>query len=460
MPRRRDITAELKSFVTGNKNSFAKTYKEKVIQTIISRFLDARMDQVRIYHALHASKALLETVRAGEAFAFQEAVLTKERSKEIAYHSQRDHTCHTLNNFILGWYIYEQSDCLKKSFAEVFERRKLGVGKPDNIKFGTIWIYVSLLHDIGYIFEGDFSDPGAFESHKGIKAAIGCLENYFNKAFWKDNRLDAEDKKALLNEELIENFNISASSIEELSESLQSIHNLTTLLEDVDKFYAGSVRRTNNSFEIWSENYRFFSNEKMSKKIDKLRTDFKVLRTDGIKKGGPKILNHGVCSGLILLRFVTYYYLVFCGVKSLPDDKKFSKLKGRYESKEWPLTVDLWWSGLVWATAATAIHDRYQALIDTNDPDDRLSFLDDPLAFLGILVDEMQLWDRFKVFDPTKGHKFDEIPTQSSEVQLEKSAGGRKIVFSAPRHEIDVLEKSLDERLADWREVIFLDPVS
>lgn len=177
----RDIAAELKSFVTARENSFVKTYKKKgIVGNVIPRFLDARMDQVRIYHALHASRALLETVRAGEAFAFQEAVLAKERSKEIAYHSQRDHTCHTLNNFILGWYIYENSAPLRKSFSEVFEKRKFGIGRPDHIRFAAVWIYVSLLHDIGYIFEGDFSKPAAFKKHEGIKAAIKCLKDHFD----------------------------------------------------------------------------------------------------------------------------------------------------------------------------------------------------------------------------------------------------------------------------------------
>jgi len=455
----RDIAAELKSFVTARENSFVKIYKKDgIVRNVIPRFLDARMDQVRIYHALHASRALLETVRAGEAFAFQEAVLAKERSKEIAYHSQRDHTCHTLNNFILGWYIYENSPPLRKSFSEVFEKRKFGIGRPDHIRFAAVWIYVSLLHDIGYIFEGDFSQPAAFKKHGGIKTAIKCLKDHFDREFWKSNLLSESDKKALIGKGVIDKFDISVSSIGELSDCLQSITDLTSPLGQVEKVYLKPARNTRNAFDLWSENYRFFANEKMCKKIDKLKVDFEKLRTQGIKKGGPKILNHGVCSGLILLRFVTYYYALYYAMKSLANDKQFSKPTGRYKMIERDYSIDLWWSGLVWATAATAIHDRYHALVDKKTvDDDRLSFLDDPLTFLGILVDEMQLWDRFKVFDPTKGHTFDKIPTQSIDVQLENSRTIGKIVFSAPPHEIDGLRQSLDERLADWREVIFLD---
>ena len=158
-----------------------------------------------------------------------------------------------------------------------------------------------------------------------------------------------------------------------------------------------------------------------------------------------------------MLQFVTYYYLLNAGLELVKDADKFSGLKRRYDQKERKYSIDFWWSGLVWATAATGIHDRYQALIDTTLEGDKLAVSDDPLTFLGILVDEMQLWDRYRVFDPTRGHKFDEIPTQSSDVKLKVEKSLRKIVFSAPRHETDKLEKSLDVQLEDWREVVFVN---
>jgi hypothetical protein len=450
-----DIATELKSFVTDSAKPFEQRYKKDVGEEI-PKFLDARMDQVRIYHALQASKALLETIDDREAFAFQDAVLKKERSREIAYHSQRDHTCHTLNNFILGWYIYHNSAGLKDSFSDAFKKRNFGIEKSDERKFAAIWIHVSLLHDIGYIFEGDFSEPKSFANHKGVKSATDCLQNFFDKGFWTHNLLTPKDRDQLVADGLIHRYDVTAISIEQLSERLQQVGDLKLLLEEVERIFAKPVSNIDlhNAFALWSENYKFFSNEKMSRKIDKLKFDFEKLRTHGIGKGGPKILNHGVCSGLILLQSSTYYYLLYFLVESLRRENAASDLVRRYDRKTRNYSIDLWWSGLVWATAATAIHDRYQALLEDTDSEDRLSFSDDPLAFLGILVDEMQLWDRFRVFDPTKGHKLDEIPTQSSDVTLGVDNG--KIRFSVPRHQIDNLEKSLDERLADWKEVVLI----
>ncbi len=411
----RDIATELTSFATDAKKPFEKAYRE-ITGKEISKFLDARMDQVRIYHALKASKALLDTVGMREAFTFQDIVLRKERSREIAYHSQRDHTCHTLNNFILGWYIYQNNAGLQKSFSRAFAERGLRVGQSDDVKFAAIWIYVSLLHDIGYLFEGDFSKPDAFENNEGIKNAIECLKNFFGNGFWANNVLRPDDRDCLIAEELIRNFDISAASMEDLSNCLQSMSNLTPLLKEVRHGFPKIAVKmdVDNAFDLWCENYNSFSNKKMSKKINQLRSDFHGLRTRGIGKDGPKILNHAVCSGLILLQCTTYYYLLYYAIESLKKADKLPDIVGRYELKPREYSIDLWWSGLVWASAAVAIHDRYHALIEDKNGEDRLSFSDDPLTFLGILVDEMQLWDRFRVFDPTQGHKFEDIPTQSS----------------------------------------------
>ena len=453
-----DIAAELQLFVTDAGKPFDKAYS-KITGKEISKFLNARMDQVRIYHALKASKALLDTVGFTEAFIFQDVVLRRERSREIAYHSQRDHTCHTLNNFILGWYIYQNNAGLKKSFSQAFAKRGLGVGKSDDVKFAAIWIYVSLLHDIGYIFEGDFSKPSAFENDKSVKKAIKCIRDFFGNGFWTNNLLNSADRDCLIDEGLIHKFDISAASMQDLSDRLQFLGNLKPLLEEAGRGFPKAVIKTdvNNAFDLWSKNYAFFANKKMSDKINQLRSDFQTLRTRGIAKDGPKILNHAVCSGLILLQCTTYYYQLYSAIASLKKANKLPDIVGRFDLKQRSYSIDLWWSGLVWATAAVAIHDRYHALINKNGRD-KLSFSDDPLAFLGILVDEMQLWDRFRVFDPTQGHKFEDIPTQSSDVGL--TVFGGKVMFSAPRHEIENLEKSLDERLADWREVVFLKAVN
>jgi hypothetical protein len=452
-----DIATELKTFVTDGGKSFEPHYA-KIVGPEISKFLDARMDQIRIYHALKASKALLGTVDASEAFTFQDAVLWKERSRQIAYHSQRDHTCHTLNNFILGWYIYQNSPALKDSFSSAFAKRKLGDGRPDEIKFGSTWIYVSLLHDIGYIFEGDFSKPGAFENNKGVKKAIECLNGYFDKAFWTHNQLRPRDRDLLFDEKLMRRFDISAGSMKQVSDCLQLINNLQPLLESVEERFSTKIRNCpNDAFGIWSANYKFFGNKKMSKKIDELKMDFQHLRSHGIGKNGPKILNHGVCSGLILLQSITYYNALYVVMASLKKTDKFADIVSRYRLKNRDYSIDLWWSGLVWATAAVAIHDRYNALVK-NRHVDALSFADDPLAFLGILVDEMQLWDRFRVFDPVQGPTLGKMPTQSSDVELSVVRG--KIRFAAPRHEIEVLEESLDERLADWKAIVFLNAIN
>jgi len=116
------------------------------------------MDEVRITTSNRAALEVLKTIGLGDFALFREAVLRRELTGEIAYVNQRDHSSHTLYNYLLGWYFFIQSGRLKKALAEEFNKR----GVPDSTfpftdystYFGCIWQYVSLLHDIGYMFEG------------------------------------------------------------------------------------------------------------------------------------------------------------------------------------------------------------------------------------------------------------------------------------------------------------------
>jgi hypothetical protein len=110
-----------------------------------------------------------------------------------------------------------------------------------------------------------------------------------------------------------------------------------------------------------------------------------------------------------------------------------------------------WWGGIVWATAASALHNYIQ---DDKAKKDPLSIEEDALAYLGILVDILQEWDRYKVFSsPADVGKL----VQGNEVgmwTLEKD-GQSKIFISYPNAKIvKKVKGALDSSLKDWSEIV------
>jgi hypothetical protein len=89
--------------------------------------------------------------------------------------------------------------------------------------------------------------------------------------------------------------------------------------------------------------------------------------------------------------------------------------------------------GIVWGTAAVGLHNIQQmssaAKLDSDWPG-KLSLADDPLAYLGILVDIVQEWNRYSVFK-----MLDREPIQGIEVELGNTGGKVSLSFREPNGE-------------------------
>src|SRR5262249_23633828 len=137
----------------------------------LKRFLTATMDEVRTSTSTQVSLLILHIVGLSDAGKFREAVLRRELLGTIAYPRQRDHSSHTLYNYLLGWYFLRS--CPKLRAALTDQLRKRGVPHA-HIRpfattfqyFGYVWLYASLLHDIGYAFEGGLSSMALDDSSK------------------------------------------------------------------------------------------------------------------------------------------------------------------------------------------------------------------------------------------------------------------------------------------------------
>ena len=145
-------------------------------------------------------------------------------------------------------------------------------------------------------------------------------------------------------------------------------------------------------------------------------------------------LNHGVCGGLMLLQASTFWFEFMWSLKSptldynhyfkyIQDEQgasehvskqTFAKIEKNITQKLIPAHIWLrggfnymeWFKDL-WATAAVAIHDyvtkeTWNKKYDENKEDDKkekrkIDLKTDPLAYLEVLVDILQEWDRYTV---------------------------------------------------------------
>ena len=160
----------------------------------IGAFLSSTMDEVRTSTSNRVARSIMQIIEIKDFGLFRKSVLLRELTGTIAYPKQRDHSSHTLYNYLLGWYFFCHSTAIKNAFVQEFNKRGVKKGdwpfSTDATYFGCIWQYVSLMHDIGYMFEGGIPSLGFRESSE--QAAIGAraTREYFNREIWLDYNLE------------------------------------------------------------------------------------------------------------------------------------------------------------------------------------------------------------------------------------------------------------------------------
>ena len=120
----------------------------------LKRFLNATMDEVRTSASTRLAISILDIIGISDFGLFRDAVLRRELTGTIVYAKQRDHSSHTVYNYLLGWYFYRHCSIFADALAVEFQRRGVGRAKglepfsSDRRYFGAVWKYVTILHDI------------------------------------------------------------------------------------------------------------------------------------------------------------------------------------------------------------------------------------------------------------------------------------------------------------------------
>ncbi len=194
----------------------------------------------------------------------------------------------------------------------------------------------------------------------------------------------------------------------------------------------------------------------MAGRIRALREVFNSFVDEGPPGLGIKILDHGVCSGLLQLLASTYYYRLCAAAKSKASLAVYSK---SFATAKW--SPAFWWTGILWGTAAAAVHN-VQLQSDAAKKlskkwPGKLTLQEDPLAYLGIVVDVIEEWDRYSVFKTL--HR---DPVQGNEVSLSHENGKIVLSFSSPKAQknADDAREELDDSLEDWQSLIEIKPAA
>ena len=431
-------------------------------RTTLQSFLSSTMDEVRLHRASQFAKETLKLPAFEEVIPFRVAVLQREAGADTSYDKQRDHTAHTVNNWLLGWLFYQHSQKLREAFAKAIDDRKLlSPTRPSCAEaFGDVWTYASILHDIGYLFEGGIEKMSWHMHHEMARRGALLVNDFFGNRIWHEWEVhNAADRRAILDCGYKHLRLPVDGSVGGIVEGLQDMGGLGPLLADVKTSVAGQALHGLNgdrvgAFELWRAHYQNLGNQSMATRVDHARDDFGKLAYEGLPKVGLRVIDHGVASGLLLLQLITMYYAIRSTVRTKTDwcdpqsQRNFMGDAGKVDYQ--PL---FWWNGILWGTFATAFHN-----IQQTDPSKRkapLKIEEDPLAYLGILVDTLQEWDRYMV--RREAVLADEPALQGVDVRAQVKNQILEVNLLTTKRCEKTIE-DLDRALHDWQSFVDVQP--
>jgi hypothetical protein len=261
-------------------------------------------------------------------------------------------------------------------------------------------MFVSLLHDIGYIFHGR------------SKNEIRAIDRMFRSSTIT-SLLDAEDGlKQRVNRQIL------LKQIRAF-ETIQNPEDMLSLLRLIE--WGKETGLSNDGFEAFS----LYGPENQQIAGSMLEDyAFKVASGgyDGFSEG---VVDHAVASGLFLLRYSTFWFWL---AKENGFEGPFANFKGKGFPKGYPV------DDVVSACLATAAHNLKGIYGSKYGP---LDVDKNPLIYLGVLCDELQKWDRFPAGERhlIDLGSFEEHCTDSERIELIGQWDGEKVIinFTEPK---------------------------
>lgn len=456
-------------------------------------FLFAGMDEVRMNAQNRFSISVLKKTNMEDWEYFRESLVKREFNNIISYDRQRDHASHTVYNYLLGKYIFYKTDIVKKVLNDHSLIRRI---QNHNV-FESLWPFVSLLHDIGYMFEGSISKKEVTNNNELIRLGVDILNAYFESIFWVVcGNNSTPDKKYLEEYAKIKHAFVNPNSIYTIINSLRSLDSLEMVKENTNELMTKNgidtikTELSSDVFDIWIENLEYYSlqwkkfdkrkikvldhNEDhftiMKKKIIELKNYFTDVHTKGYKGLGVRNIDHAVASGLILLKCSTLFFQIFHAIE-LKNPKKsknsnqaiknfIQKLKRDSKRNNFESDLLWWWQGIIWATMSAAYHNfpMMKKYWPNKFKCDKLKIENDPLTYLGLLVDILQEWDRYSSSPDLMSEN--NYPLQGRDMRLHFNKTKKIVEISYPKtfdnKEFEEIKNKLNENLIDWNKIIII----
>ena len=435
----------------------------------LDRFFGSTMDEVRLYWADEYAGQVLKLRDLDDASHFRHGVLRRELQGDVGYDRQRDHSAHTLNNYLLGWGFFEHS----QRFREVLDVHLQARGDDAAISvdrraraFGIVWTWASLLHDIGYLFEGSLSAVSSETQDTRVRRGVEVVRDFFDHRLWSEIGLSAaEDRRLALGTVAPPKF--SDASLGAVADSLRSLPNLDALRAQIRTKLDKHGHRVpehlskvgglpSDAFALWRAHYEAYQQPAMVARMLTLEAMFERLVWRGYPGINIRMLDHAVCSGLLSLQYTTLYYALVArfGTDMQPDSRLQSITKAFTERKQY--REEFWWTLNVWGTAAAAIHNLIQTppTWDTSNLElTKLRLEEDPIAYLGVLVDILEEWDRYAVQRGAAMGTSTQLPLQGSDVFVNTT--GDRLEFRIPKARlVSKMIEAFDTALEDWRQLL------
>lgn len=356
-------------------------------------------------------------------------LLAQRQWRDGRWEGYRDHLNHTLKVYLTGLYLYESCQALRDRLLESAD-----CGEPE---FLRRWLYASTFHDVGYIFE--LTGPGR------VAENLGFFHEYIqNFLYYHDQDLSQD----LLTEGLKPGTIDRKHARQVLSLVGLHIRDLQSA-EDLGIVW-------NSDINLWDRLDELCRGTGIGNRGITGYFTRCLTQQPPMVSGRAPFFDHGIIGAVILLHLGYAQRAIFEGLKQglLPNSSqgqvelhRTGRAAVLKKMTEWAGDLDGYVQTIEHAATAIALHNVYKDAWRPNEIPWQVDLsnywikLDDyPLAFLLILVDILQDWDR-PGFNPTKPKRKPSL--QASNIDIRSD--GQKVLVGYLDRPGDEYDRTLEE---------------
>jgi hypothetical protein len=418
----------------------------------VDRMFRSRSDVRRLVAAQDVARAVLKKNDADDLLRLRDIVATQELRRLIKYPDQKDHTAHTVYLYLLGVWLFDHLQDVRKNFVKkhkisnVALSVKSGCDSPgvevDSVdeKFLFHWMYASLLHDVGYAFydlspdtDRDRKKINNLFSRKSLLRLFGSISTEAQDAI-----KDAHDEWEQTYHSATVPMNLKPHEVLDHLSNAPWVSALVPGAKGKDLFDLLEL-----SQQPLLRNYAY------------------EVALSGYPPNYSGHVDHAVASGLFLLRYSGFWYWLVDHVRR-NNQAHYDALTRCFNND-----LSILEKGIIPACRAVASHNVQRHVSAASDIIPLLTLKDEPLLFLSVLADELQFWDRPPSGDKNlvEYRKSAKSAFDGSELNL-RCDGPRSMMKAAfivrsrsssrNRSKLDALCGKLNDRLPGWGELVEL----